>query len=318
MNADRGQIARFIGALFKYAAPGNFVSLRAFTHSDKPIGMYRGTDGKSHFPCVCIGDGLLDRDSLIDHVTKHATFVANYHEPSVFCPPVATFDNDQHARGQDLAEGLTLSIECDQRPYAARAELELLLGPATIVVASGGIWTDTGKQENKLHLHWRLTDPTRDGQAHQRLRLARRYATALVGADTSNIHAVHPIRWPGSWHKKAEPRLAEIITETDNEIDLDAALLALSPDDDAGGEVVSPSRTEDHWHKLAAGVDSGTTGRISAVISIFGYLLRIGCEPHLAVTLAHDYNIGSCRPSLSKEKVDAALVSIMEREETRS
>src|SRR5690349_13097153 len=39
--------------------------------------------------------------------------------------------------------------------------LPLVLGPATLVVESGGQWTDpdTGEVQNKLHLYWRLKPP---------------------------------------------------------------------------------------------------------------------------------------------------------------
>ena len=39
---------------------------------------------------------------------------------------------------------------------------------------------------------------------------------------------MHPIRWPGSWHRKAEPRLCVIETaDPDREIVLELALEAL-------------------------------------------------------------------------------------------
>ena len=56
------------------------------------------------------------------------------------------------------------------------------------------------------------------------LREARGLATKLVGGDGTNISIVHPIRWPGSWHRKATPRLAKIVASSDNEIDLAEAL----------------------------------------------------------------------------------------------
>jgi hypothetical protein len=92
--------------------------------------------------------------------------------------------------------------------------LESILGPVTIAVASGGQWMDpeTGVFEDKLHLHWRLKEPTRSSADHLRLKMAREMATKLVGADATNISVVHPIRWPGSWHRKGAPRLARIVS----------------------------------------------------------------------------------------------------------
>ena len=47
----------------------------------------------------------------------------------------------------------------------------------------------------------------------------------LVGADSSAVPLVHPLRWPGSLHTKAEPRLARIISlRADVEIEIGDAL----------------------------------------------------------------------------------------------
>ena len=49
--------------------------------------------------------------------------------------------------------------------------------------------------------------------------------TRLVGADPSNTPFAHPIRWPGSWHRKPTPRLARIVSVVEgNEIDLGEAM----------------------------------------------------------------------------------------------
>jgi putative DNA primase/helicase len=98
-------------------------------------------------------------------------------------------------------------------PRTGLARLQAILGPATVVVTSGGQWTDptTGNVLDKLHLHWRLTEPTRSADDHDRLREARRLATMLAGGDPSAMPPVHPLRWPGSWNRKREPgRMARI------------------------------------------------------------------------------------------------------------
>ena len=108
----------------------------------------------------------------------------------------------------------------------ARQTLEAILGPATVIVASGGQWTnpETGEIEPKLHLHWRLNKPTTTTGRACHAREARKLATELVGGDGTNISIVHPIRWPGSWHRKGTPRLAKIVASSDNEIDLAEAV----------------------------------------------------------------------------------------------
>src|SRR5262249_37830533 len=130
-----------------------------------------------------------------------------------------------------LAEGVALSVECDQAPAAARAKLITLLGKPTVTVASGGEWFNpTAKQsELKLHLHWRLAVPARSAEEHERLREARELPATLAGADRSTISIVPPLRWPGSWHRKnlAQPRITYILDSTDNELELETALAVL-------------------------------------------------------------------------------------------
>jgi hypothetical protein len=106
-----------------------------------------------------------------------------------------------------------------------------------MVVASGGRWADpdTGELEDKHHLRWRLNEPA-TGSDLAKLKAARRLAAELVGADTSNVSVVHPIRWAGGWHRKAEPRLARIVSDTENEIDLTDALDRLQAARPAGAE----------------------------------------------------------------------------------
>jgi hypothetical protein len=95
----------------------------------------------------------------------------------------------------------------------ARRNLQFVLGPPTVVVASGGHWIDpeTGKVEDKLHLHWRCKEPSRSTSEHALLKRARALACTFVGADATRIPPAHPLRWPGSWHRKHEPRLARIL-----------------------------------------------------------------------------------------------------------
>src|SRR5262249_45954155 len=179
---------------------------------------------------VPLKDGL---KPLVKAAVKEARRAANNPQPIAFTPPVATFKAEAgwQAREEDLLEGPVLSVELDETPRAALAKLEALLGPATLVVRSGGQWTNptTGEVEDKLHAYWRLKEPARDEDLHQR-KEPRGLAANLGGADRPNIPINHPIRWPGSWHRKSTPRLCEIVSSTeqlDNELDLDVALAAL-------------------------------------------------------------------------------------------
>ena len=61
--------------------------------------------------------------------------------------------------------------------------LQAMIGSPTMVVASGGLWVDadTGELHDKLHVHYRLAEPTQTPQEHERLKRARSLACDLVG-----------------------------------------------------------------------------------------------------------------------------------------
>src|SRR5262249_4528693 len=143
------QLEIFVEALFRHvkSRQQGFVSVRSF-YDDGGNRTFRITP-------TSLAGGL---KFLVDVAEDDARRAANEPQCVVFCPPIAVFGNKDHAREQDLIEGLTLSVECDKNCQQARAGLEAILGPATIVVRSGGIWTNptTGEVEDKLHLHWRL------------------------------------------------------------------------------------------------------------------------------------------------------------------
>lgn len=222
LHADRGELHRFITTLFRYGDEGTFASLRAFDQFDRavPTALIR--------PVKINGD--LSR--LVDEAYRAAEDMANADRPVVFAPPICTFTNADRARVADLANGLTLSVEIDDGDTrAARAKLEHLLGQATIIVESGGEWSDplTGEVFPKIHLHWRLSEPTRAEDDHAKLRQARDLAARLVGADPTGKPVVHPLRWPGSWNRKGRPRMARIVAFSDTaEIHLEEALEAVS------------------------------------------------------------------------------------------
>lgn len=218
MKVDKQQLGQFVDALFRYADAGGFVSLRAFPDnkdSSKPFAIEAVEIGNDHL------------EHLKEVANKLASRCASAKQAIVFCPPVVTFLTAYNAKSDNVREGVALSVDCDTTPSAAREKLESVLGPATVVVASGGEWTDpeTGEVQDKLHLHWRLSEPTQTSNDHQRLRLARELATSLAGGDTTNIPLAHPIRWPGSVHRKSTPRLCRVAQLIeDREIELEEAL----------------------------------------------------------------------------------------------
>jgi hypothetical protein len=223
LEPDRNQLEIFVEALFRHCNGGGVVSLRTFFEDADEDGP------PARITTTSLKGGLI---FLVDAAEDDARRAAQHPRATVFAPPVASFSSTKHAREIDLFEGPVLLVELDQNPRAALATLEHLLGFATLVVRSGGTWTDpkTGAVEDKLHAYWRLKEPAHDKAALDKLKRLRRLATDLVGGDPSSIPINHPIRWAGSWHRKAAPRLCEIVSPTsqlDNELDLDVALAAL-------------------------------------------------------------------------------------------
>jgi hypothetical protein len=213
-EADRKSVEAFVAALFRHAGSDTFISLRAF-------------DDTKDAPVLYIESVKIRDPTLVERVCTRIAEAANAATPHVFCSPICTFKTAKGAKAINLAEGLALSVECDERAQAALSKLATLLGEPTIVVASGGRWfnPETKQPEPKLHLYWRLRTPTRTKDEHQKLYAARKAATQLVGGDASNKSIVHPMRWPGSWHCKGEPRLARIVGgDLEKEIDLEEAL----------------------------------------------------------------------------------------------
>jgi hypothetical protein len=221
LEPDRDQLEIFLDAVLRHRGDQGYLSMRVFQHDNKPI--------FSQLWTARLGPKTGSRHAL-DIAVDLARRAANTPQPAVFCPPIAVFNNADgfHAGEADLFKGLAISVECDQRPEEARQKLQEILGEATAVVRSGGQWVNGDDEpEDKLHLHYRLKTPA-TGADLTKLKQARRIAAALVGGDASNIPAVHCLRWPGSWHRKAGPRLCELVScNPDVEIDLDEALAAL-------------------------------------------------------------------------------------------
>jgi Primase C terminal 2 (PriCT-2) len=211
---DHSDVAAFIDCMFRYASEDRFINLRAFH------------DAKKDAPPLFIEPIKVGAPDLVDRVCARIHDAATHAEPHVFCPPVCVFAEPNGAAVENLAEGVALSVECDSNASAALKKLSSILGKPTAIVASGGTWkNEAGRFEDKLHLHWRLAEPTRDAADHERLREARALAAELVGADKSATSIVHPLRWPGSWHRKTDmPRIARLMTNPESEIELGDAL----------------------------------------------------------------------------------------------
>jgi hypothetical protein len=175
LEPDREQIGTFVRALFKHASTESWVSLRTFYDTDS-------TDSFQITPIQLNGD----LGPLIDAAVAEARIAANAEPKVVFCPPIATFTIKEHARQKDICDGLDLAVELDKDPKASLEKLEGLIGPATVVVASGGV---TAEGEPKLHGHWRLDVPARGKPEHDLLKEARILACAIVGGDGTHTQS---------------------------------------------------------------------------------------------------------------------------------
>jgi len=250
LEPDRGQIEIFVDAMFRHAGGDGYVSVRSFLADNKT---FRISTAK-------LKGGLRH---LIEVAEDDARRAANAPQPATFCPPVAVFSSADgwRARQEDLLKGLALSAEIDEHPDEALNRLEEILGPATLVVKSGGQWIDSNDTpRDKIHAHWRLNRPAMGDQL-TKLKQARRLAAAIVGADTSNVPTVHCLRWPGSWHRKSGPRLCHIATAApDIEVDLDEAfelLEAAAPKTARGNGHDSSEANPAQWGELTASIIAG-------------------------------------------------------------
>jgi hypothetical protein len=304
LEPDRNQIEQFVDALFRHCGKEGFVSFRSFFDneiSSKPF----------LIEAVPTNVGF---KYLVDVAEDHARRAANDPKRIVFCPPIAVFNNKGHAAEMDLLAGLALSVECDQHPKRARAKLERILGPATAVVRSGGEWQpSSGLSQSKLHLHFRLMRAAQSNEELAKLKRLRRLAVRLVAGDASNVPIVHPIRWPGSWHRKREPRLCEIeALEPDREIDLDAAIAALetalpgkdrkgnSFDHDAGqqqydGHDGDSDHERPDWAELTANIVAGKDLHDSTMRLAASYV-GAGMKPEHALRQLQAIMLASAAP----------------------
>jgi hypothetical protein len=99
----------------------------------------------------------------------------------------------------------------------------------------------TGVITPKVHMHWRLSEPTTAGPEHDKLREARNLAALLVGGVPTGKPVVHPLRWPGSWNLKGAPKLARIASLNEAaEINLGDALDKLREAIEAAGIADAP------------------------------------------------------------------------------
>lgn len=276
LPVDRNAVTTFVAAMFPYASPCVTLQLRVFAE---------GQQG----PALKLQPHRFeDAAGLATAAAEVAQWAADHDAAAVFCPPLVGFSppagEETRAREQDVAEAYALTIECDVSPAASVARVAAIIGPPTVLVASGGEWInpDTGEVEPKLHAHWRLNEPA-TGDQLVRLKQLRRLAADYAGADPSAVPLAHPMRWPGSWHRKGAPKLARIVElRADAEIELDDALDRLA---EAVGRADPPANADANGPDTGGGEYAALVANILAGRDLHDSIVR--CAAALVASGAH-------------------------------
>lgn len=121
--ADKNEIETFFKVLYKNANDG-FISLRGFT-ADREVAF------KS--------ESYLFNDNNLSTPAERLANIAAKKINAVFCTPTSTFKIPDVAIGDQIANRLAISVDFDNvDPQESIDLLEKLLGPATLIIASGG------------------------------------------------------------------------------------------------------------------------------------------------------------------------------------
>jgi hypothetical protein len=114
-----------------------------------------------------------------------------------------------HGTGKkDVLSLPAIVLDIDKgNPDASLAAAENMLGPATVVVESGG--SVDGRA--KLHAYWRLQNSA-EGENIARACALREELARRFGGDPAFKQAAQVIRCPGSLHLKGEPKLVQLRT----------------------------------------------------------------------------------------------------------
>ena len=300
LGPDRDQLEICVDALLRHRGSEGFISLRSF-FDDNPA-----EKRAARITAVNLSGNF---KHLIDCAEDDARRAAQYPRPLVFAPPLCVFNNNKYAGEADMLAGLVLSVELDQNPHEACRALEDRLGPATAVVRSGGQWIDAdGEVHDKLHYHLRLAQRAVANDLTV-LKAARVSAAQLVDADSSNNPVCHPIRWPGSWHRKKAPRLCEIVSlNPDVEIALADAVAALPR--------AVTRHTTGQWLTFFDDIYEGSS-RGAAVSRYAGLLMRTYIDPLIILSTVRLFNAQRCHPALPDDEVERIVRAIAQRHADR-
>lgn len=215
-DIDEAQIRAFVSSLFRHAKPGDgYFTPRHFANKQghgAPKARWVEFGGDEFFDAVMF-------------YARDAAKVPSGPAGRTFAPPVALFnvsgDEAIKAGNRHVSFSPAIAIDFDQNPAEGLAKLEAILGPASLVVETGGV---DPNGVARRHAYWILREPARDALRRSQLVYARKCARILAGADKAADNLPLPMRWPGSLHTKVPGAVRQARIAADRrEIEIDLA-----------------------------------------------------------------------------------------------
>jgi len=294
---DPAQIAQFMEVVFGYC--DGLIPVRSF------IDKGQGIDGRPHNIWIEAGENTTD---------KMATFAnwAAREGAAVYVIP-GTVAAPGQAKAADILQMQTVVVDIDSGDIATkRAHLERHLGPASMVVESGGI---TPEGQRKVHVWWKLTEPV-EGSDIARVTRLRGDIAAKVGGDMHFRSAHQPIRVAGSVYYKnnLKTQVRIVALNADHERDLAEFFEAVTDMPPAPGVSLQPDfascdkpAVED---VLVTPVREGAAddwSRFEGASAAIGYFIRMVHEGRLSKDAGWEgicgYNAAMLRPQWSMERL---------------
>ncbi len=232
------------------------------------------------------------------------------------------------AKAEEIQQSCVVLVDLDTGDIPVKRDhLIRHLGPASIIVASGGVTKDG---HEKLHLYWRLTEPAAGSDlvrlCHLRGEIARK-----AGGDTSFDRVTQPIRVAGSIHGKfGRKTLVRIVDQAKSDYDFDDLAervadmppLALSSDGiriDTGDEAARDHASADDLMGRViheGGVDGVT--RFQALSKVIGHKIRQARIGRVSIEDAwqavQSYNAGQISPPWPDARLRQEFVALLKRD----
>lgn len=242
----------------------------------------------------------------------------------VFVVPGSVGQN-RRARAEDVIQSAVVLVDLDEGDIAGKlAHLEAHLGPATLVVASGGC---TEEGQAKLHGYWRLTRRAEEAELARLVRL-RTLIEQRVGGDSSFDSLHQPIRVAGTVHGKFGIYApVGIIAHRPHVYDLDQieALAGQMPNFPGVANRIDTGRrgrkgplpTDLFMQSTRAGAVDDTT-RFAAIGKVIGHWLHMVRSGRLSIEAARnrleEYNAACIVPPWEGAKLEASFRSLLAKD----